>query len=396
MTQCSLLFSRHQKILQKQHGGSMGDILEDISKNWISYLGRKNSAEPYLFPKHEVVSEPFSFHVSYFLQGVYLNLHPTLYAVCIFSGGNRKRFDDGGLIMPFPPGKATLHYIDKTDRQSDLLRVTENTKDAAKVTLAVTVTYRVSDPLKVFEIQQPVETLFSLVQADLKEYIRSRKYEDLIGNDSSQMIDSGLVAKYIKQQYGNRYPMSKVFTIIDVIVQEKEGDPVFIDKLKSFKSQVVDGESKIKMQNLNQKIFSQETEYKSKLDQQKAQADMLIQKMRNNQDMQIQKMRSEQDLELQKLRNELQQAQDAWDQKQKKWARSMDAIVSALKSPYLREVEGVIGAIVNELRGLAGDSTTDAPLTETESIPKNKSDKNKLDTLTDQLFSLLDRSKNNG
>lgn len=367
----------------------MDDIFDNLSRMWIRYQGRRYSVETYNFQENKVVSEPFIFYVSYLLQGIYLNLHPTLYAVCIFSDGKRQRFDEGGVIMPFPPGKATLHYVDRTVRQGEPIKVTENTKDAAKVTIAVTITYRVSDPIKVFEIQQPVETLMSRIQADLKEYIRIHQYEELISNGNLQVIDSELVAKYIRLQHSNRYPLSKVFTLIDVSVQEKEGDPVFIEKLKSLKSQVFDGESKIKIQELNQKITTQEAEmqkiqnrYKSELDQQRAQADM-----------QIQKMRSEQDLELQRLRNEMQQNQDAWEQKQKKWLRSMEVIDSAVKSPYFREMEGAVSAVVNELKRSAGvdvePEVLDSKLHENGSSARS-SDEN-LDTLTDRLRSLLDR-----
>jgi len=286
-----------------------------------------------------------------------------------------------------------LHYIDKTDRQSDLLKITENTIDAAKIVLAVKITYRVSEPIKIFEIQKPVEALFSQVQADLKEYIRTRLYEDLIGNDDKQVIDSGLVAKYIKQQHSLRNPISQVFNIIDVVVQEKEGDPVFIEKRKSFKSQVVDGESKMKIQELNKKIASKEAEmeqlqytYKSTLDQQKTQADMQIQKMRNDQDMAIQRMR-----------NELQQTQDGWNRKQDKWVHSMNAIESALKSPYLRDqqVGEIVGEIFDELRNLSEtDVEAGAPNGKhgvKNNLPKNGGDK--LDSLTETLFNLLDRRK---
>jgi hypothetical protein len=374
----------------------MSEILNYLRRAWLLYTGRKKFAEPYVFSSREIISPAFFFHVSYLLKGIYLNLHPTLYAVCIWADGTRKKLE-GGLNIPFPPGKSTLHYIDKTDRQSELLKITENTLDAARITLAVKITYRISEPIKVFEIQEPVETLFSMIQADMKEYIRTRQYEDLIGNDDSQVIDSGMVAKYIKQQHGARYPISKVFAIIDVIVQEKEGDPVFIEKRKSYKSQMVDGESKMKIQELNKKIASQDAEmeqlryqYKAVLEQQKATADV--------QQNAIRQKIPVQELEIQKMRDEWQQKQDAWRQKQEKWMRSMDAIDSAFKSqsPYLREeAEGLISAIVNELRGLAQSTDEmNTPISQPDAKsdpPKQGSDK--LDTLTDRLFSLLDRRK---
>jgi hypothetical protein len=371
----------------------MHEIWDYLMRIWVEYNGRKRLAQPYAFTNYEIITPGIVFHTSYLFPVIYLNLHPTLYAVCVFPDGKMQKIY-GGLNIPFHSGNYVVHYVDKTDRQSELLKITENTLDAARIVLAVNITYRISDPIKAFDIQKPVATLFSQIQADLKEYIRTRQYEDLIGNDDSQVIDSSLVAKYIKQQHNARHPMSKVFTIIDVIVQEKEGDPTFIEKRKSYKSQMVDGESKIKIQELNKKIASQEADmeqlryqYKAILDKQKATADVQQNAIRQN--------ISIQELEIQKMQDEWKQKQDIWRQKQEKWIRSMDAIDSAVKSPYLRDVEGVVSAIVNELRAQAGsdllsDSADNEPDVKSDS-PKNGGDK--LDTLTDRLFSLLDRRK---
>ncbi len=374
----------------------MCEIWNYFIRVWLEFRGRRNLAEPYSFLSNEIIAPGVVFHVPFIFPGIYLNLHPTLYAVCIFPDG-RIQIINGGLNIPFRSGNYVVHFIDKTDRQSELLNISENTLDAARIMLAVQIIYRVSNPIKAFDIQKPVETLFSQVQADLKEYVRTRLYEDLIGNDDSMLIDSGLVAKYIKQQHANRFPLSQVFTIVDVIVQEKEGDPVFIEKRKNYKSQMVDGEAKIKIQELNKKIGSQDAEmeqlryqYKAVLEQQKATAD--VQQNAIRQKIPIQ------ELEIQKLQDEWQQKQDAWRQKQQKWMRSMDAIDSAFKSqsPYLREeAEGLISAIVNELSGLAqsaDEMNTPIGQSDAKSDPP-KSNGDKLDTLTDRLFSLLDRRK---
>jgi hypothetical protein len=385
--------------MHKCYGGYMYEIWDYFRRIWLKFFGRKKFAEPYVFSSYEIISPAFFFRVSYLLQGIYLNLHPTLYAVGILADGNRKRLD-GGLNIPFPPGRYTLHYVDKTDRQSQLLKITENTLDAARIVLAVKITYRVSEPIKAFEIQKPVETLFSLVEADLKEYIRTRLYEDLIGNDDSQVIDSGLVAKYIKQQHSARYPMSKVFTIIDVIVQEKEGDPMFIEKRKSYTSQVVDGESKIKIQDLNKTIAFQEGEmeqlrYRSKveLEQLKAKADVDLREIRRQIDYK--------EMELQKVRDTWQQTQDIWNQKQTRWLRSMQAVESAFNSPYLRDqqVREIVSKIFDEQKVFAEadtESDTESDMSDRGPDVKNNFVKNsgdELDTLTNTLFNLLDRRK---
>lgn len=374
----------------------MDKLWDSLISWWLEYRGRNQLAEAYAFSNHEIISPGVEYQASFLFPRIYLNLHPTLYALCISPDGE-KQIIKGGLNPPFRTGRYVVHYIDKTDRQSELLKVTENTKDAARISLALKIIYRISNPLNVLDIQKPVETLYSQIQADLKEYIRTRNYEDLIGGDNGGVIDSDLVTRYIKQQHSVRYPINQLFSIIDVIIQEKEGDPVFIEKRKSYTTQVVDGESKMKIQDLNKKIASQEAEmeqlryqYKAVLDQQKASADV--------QQNAIRQQISIQELENQKLRDEWQQKQEAWRQKQTKWMRSMDAIDSAFKSqsPYLREeAEGLISAIVNELRGLAqsGDEAkvSNSHSDEKDNPPKNNSDK--LDTLTDRLFSLLDRRK---
>lgn len=374
----------------------MDKLWDSLISWWLEYRGRNQIAGAYAFSAHEIISPGVEYQTSFLFPRIYLNLHPTLYALCIFPDGEKKIIK-GGLNPPFRTGRYVVHYIDKTDRQSEILKVTENTKDAARISLALKVIYRISNPLNVLDIQKPVETLCSQIQADLKEYIRTRNYEDLIGGDNNGVIDSDMVTRYIKQQHGIRYPINQLFSIIDVIIQEKEGDPVFIEKRKNYTSQMVDGESKMRIQELNKKIASQEAEmeqlryqYKAVLEQQKATADV--------QQNAIRQQISVQELENQKLRDEWQQKQETWRQKQAKWMRSMDAIESAFKSqsPYLREeAEGLISAIVNELNVLA--QTMDEPNTKnnqpdtSDVLPENSVDK--IDTLTNRLFSLLDRQK---
>jgi len=84
----------------------MYEIWDYFRRIWLKYFGGKNLVEPHIFSSHEIISPAFFFRVSYLLQGIYLNLHPTLYAIAILADGTRKKLE-GGLNIPFPPGKFT-------------------------------------------------------------------------------------------------------------------------------------------------------------------------------------------------------------------------------------------------------------------------------------------------
>ncbi|MBN8580356.1 MAG: FlxA-like family protein [Anaerolineae bacterium] len=370
----------------------MDKLWDSLISWWLEYRGRNQLAKAYTFSNHEIVSPGTEYKVSFFFPRIYLNLHPALSALCVFPDGEVKVIK-GGLNPYFPFGKYLIHFVDKTDRQSELLKIAEITNDAARISLALKIIFRISNPLKAFEIQKPVETFYSQIQADLKDYIRKRNYEDLIGGGDGEVIDSDLVAKFIKQQHAVRYPINQLFSIVDIIIQEKEGDPVFIEKRKNYKSQVVDSEAKMKVQDLNKKIASQEAEmeqlkyqYKAILEQQKATADV--------QQTTIRQQISIQELEIQKMRNAIQQTQDAWDQQQAKWLRSMDVIESAVKSPYFREVEGAVIAVVNEMRRSIeiNEPVDPSGVSDVKGIPVESKPDN-LDITTNRLLNLLDRRK---
>ena len=361
-----------------------------LVQKWLEFLGTRQPPDIIQFTEREIRTPESYFNISYLTRAKFLNLNPNLYAVTIAPGGGMQVLKNG-YNFPLKPGRYVIYYIDNRVRTMIIPEVSGVTADGANISLTLIITYRVEDPTELFKIENPVESVFLSVQSDLREYIKTRRYKEIFGNSDDQVIDNSQVARHIKQQYYSRHLTSKAFTLIDVIIKDREGDSSITEKRKSYEAQLIESESKIKIYDLNQKLAAQDAEmkklqhkYASELEQEKAQANL-----------QVQKMRSEQDMELQRLRNELQQSQDAWEQQQKRWLRSMDAIESALKSPYLREMEGVIGAIVAELRGLAGGGGSNSPLPEIENnSPRNKKDN--LDTLTDKLFSLLDRRKNNG
>jgi hypothetical protein len=357
-------------------------LWKEIVRWWLEFWGRKQSPKVYSFPENEVVTSESSFSIPFWAQAKYLNLHPTLYAVAISPDGKLQNLR-GGYNFPLLPGRYIMHYVDKRDRIGAIPKTSETTQDGANISLELIITYRVSDPIKLFEIQQPVDILLSLIRSDLMEFIRIHRYDEVVGSNDGQTIDSSRVARYIKEQHNSRYQISRVFTLMNVVVVEKVGDPKLIVIRKNFqvqqKQNVADSELLKQNQELEKKVAFQEAEIKSI----KAQADVTQQNI-------LQKMKL-QEIELEKARNDLQ-----W--RQEKWSRAMDAISQTLTTPNYqrdqRELE-LIGQIMNELKLLTGqgvDSGADGQKN-TLSEAVNKKSGNKIDTLTDTLLSLLNRKK---
>ncbi|HSB03253.1 MAG TPA: hypothetical protein VLE49_21565 [Anaerolineales bacterium] len=363
----------------------MNSLLHDVGKYLLETWGRSRPTPRYPFADNEIVTPGIPMRVSSWWNATYINLHPTHYAVAIAPDGRIINLK-GGYNYPLSGGQYILHYIDKQNRVSVIPRTSETTLDGSQVSLELVITYRVVDPLKALEVQQPVNTLFIFIQSDLKEFIRSHKYDEIVGSSDGRTAENGLVARYIKEQHAGRHQMSKLFFIADVVVEEKVGDPKLTEIRENFQAEqrqnTVKSELLEQNQNLERKIASQEAEIRRiKAQSDAAQQDIL-------QSMQFQK------IELEKARMALQFRQD-------KMMRAMDAIAKAFSTPAYprdpREVE-----IIKELLGaLGGDSTTDAPPPEGATGPEGRAaaepsktpNPEKIDALTDTLLSWLDRRR---
>jgi len=358
------------------------EFWNDIVRLWLDFWGRRRSPQIYPFPENEVVTPEDSFRVSFWAQAKYLNLHPTLYAIAISPDGTPQNLK-GGYNFPLPSGRYIIHYVDKRDRKGVIPKTSETTQDGANISLELIITYRVSDPIKLLEIQQPVPTVFSLIQSDLKEFIRTHRYDEIFGNSDGQSIDSALLVQYIKQRHVDRHQVSRVIAITNVAVENKEGDPKLTEIRKNFqveqKQNFASTELLKQKQDLERKVASQDAEIKRI----NAQAEVTQQDI-------LQKMK------LQQI--ELDNARQALALQQAKWARAMDAVSQTLATPNFqrdpREIE-VIGQIVNQLKALSNqgiDSGTHAQKVDS-SETDNKNSGDNIDSLTDKLLSLLKRKK---
>jgi regulator of protease activity HflC (stomatin/prohibitin superfamily) len=353
-------------------GGGMRSFLNDFGKYWLERQGRKRSALRYPFRDDEIVSQAYLMRVSSWFNAYYLNLHPSHYAIAITPAG--RLINVRGGYNALLPGRYILHYVDRQNRVFVIPRVTETTLDGAQVSLELVITYQVVDPFLALEVQQPLETFFVFIQSDLREFIRTHKYDEIVGDTVGHAVNTNLVAQYIRDQHRTREQMSKLFKILEVVVEEKTGDPKLTEIRGKFEAKqrqnVADSELLRQNQDLERRVASQDAE----IQRIKAKADATEQEIRQKMDLQS--------IELEKARAEL-------DFRQKKMMRAMDAIAQAFAAPTYprdpREVE-----IIKELLGALGGTQNGSGNGQDQSKPQST---DRIDTLTNTLLNWLDRKR---
>lgn len=357
----------------------MSSLRHDVGRFLLEFQGRKRLAIRYPFENDQITAPGQPMRIHWLWNAAYLNLHPTHYAVAIAPDG-RVIHLRGGYNFPLPAGRYILHFVDRQNRVLVMPRVSETTRDGSQVSLELVVTYRVIDPIKALEVQQPVETLRIFVSSDLKEFIRSHNYDEIVGGSHGRGVDSTRVANYIKDQHSGRHQMSKLFFIADIAVEEQIGDPTLSEIRENFQREqrqnAATSELFKQKQELETRVASQEAE----IQQIKAQADAKQQEIQ--QKMKLQSM------EFERARAELNYQQEIM-------RRAMDAIGQAFSASAYpmdpREVE-IIKEIIGELRSKSG--LTAQPTTEQGSAsqprPENTTSPERLDTLTDTLLNWLD------
>ena len=341
-----------------------------IGKLWLEWRGKDKAAPQYKFQDNEIVSPPYFRKVSRFSQATFVNLHPTHFAVAISPDGRMINLKGG--YNQLSPGYYNIHYVDKQNRVNHIPRTAETTLDGFQVAMELVVSYRVIDPIKALEVQSPVDTLLRLVQANLKEFIRSHKYEQIAGDLEGHKIDNDQVAVYIKEQHFDRSPLAKVFYILDVVVKERIGDPKVIEMREKYQISQKQLDNQKALQTLNQD-----------LEKKVADQDALIKQIKANSAATQQNII--QQMEMQKI--ELETARADLKYRQEIGTKAVDAIVQTLSNqtypPDSAEYD-VIRELLEELspstlqngeatkNGRSGKGTAKAPNPEKISELTNK------------------------
>ena len=359
----------------------MNSLWNDISKFYLEWQGRRRTAPRYPFRENEIVSPGVVRSVSSASGGIYLNVHPTHYALLIGPDGRIMNMRGG--FSPLPPGRYVLHYVDKQNRVTLIPRTTEAASDGPQVSLELAITYRVIDPIKALEVQQAVDALVLFIQSDLKEFIRSHKYDEIVGDLYGRKVDNDLVVRYIKDQHATRHQMSRLFFIADVVIGDKVGDPR-VSEIRQ-KIQInqwqYDADSEYQRQNqeLGEKVAAQEAAIRRIKAESDAKQQEILQKM-----------------ELQKI--ELDTARAELQFRQERMSRAMDAIGQAFSSQTYprdpREVE-IIRDLIAALGGSVDRTVKAAPSPEAPA-PNGSSvtpNSEKIDSLTDTLLNWLEHKR---
>ncbi len=325
----------------------------DFRKIWLEAWGRRRPAPRYLFPSDQIMTEGTALNASSFWGGTYINLPRTLYA--IVEGPDGKAIPLQGGYNSLSAGRYTLYYVDKQDRAFVMPRLTETTRDGAQVSLDLVITYRVTDPVRALDVPEPVSRLLTFISADLKEFIRSHNYDDIIGDNKEQTIKDELFSHHIKDQHTSRHQISKLFMIESIVVKEKIGDP----KLTEIREDL--------------QVKKRQTVANSELTQQNQE----LEKQVASQDAEIKRIKAESEAEQQKIKEAMkiqslkfEQAKNDMQYRQETMIRAMNAIGQALAgSTYptdARQMQ-IIKDIIAEFRGqtnleaLPGNPSTDAP-----------------------------------
>jgi hypothetical protein len=353
----------------------------EIGKILLEYRGRKRTAIRYPFQANEIVTEGSPFKVWLFLGGTYLNLHPTHYAVAVGPDGRVMNLRGG--YNRLSPGRYLLHYVDKQNRVSVVPLTAETTFDGSQVSLELVITYRVIDPIKALDVQHAVDTLLRFVQSDMKEFIRSHRYDEIVGDLDGRKIDNERIANYIKDQHAGRHQMSRLFFIADVVIEQKIGDPRVTEIRENFqikhRQNIVESELLKQKQELEKKVTDQEALIK----QLKAEAEANEQKIRQTMEMQK--------IELETARTELYN-------RQAKWAKAMEAISKALSS-QMYPLDPHAFDIIRDLLTAMGASPSRASNTASgqdngfSNVSTASANSEQVDELTNTLLSWLDRKR---
>ena len=359
----------------------MSSLVNDIGKWWLEFRGRNKKANRYAFAEKEIVSVPYPRNVSSWWNATYLNLHPTHYAVSIGPDG-RLTILKGG-YNPLSSGQYTIHYIDKQNRVTNIPRTGETTYDGFQVVLELVITYRVIDPIKALEIQQAVETLLGFIQSDLKEFIRSHKYDEIMGDLEGRKLDDERLIRYLKDQHASRHQMSRLFLVADVVVKEKIGDP----KVTAIREKY----------QINQRQFAAQTETQrqnQELEQKVASQEATIKRIKAESEVNQQKIIQE--MEIQKI--ELEKARAEFKFKQEQWTRALDAIAQALSAQTFPGDKHAVD-IIRDLLGAIGTSSNrsgeaaQAQFDSTSAGSNGSANSERIDELTDTLLNWLEHKR---
>jgi hypothetical protein len=199
-----------------------------FAQKWKEFWGRKSVLEPIPFTETSILTQPITFRVG--RTGHFLQLPSNAAAIMTSSTGQKQVFTNGGYYK-LQEGAYTLQYVDLSERFITLPKITVSTKDGPEVSFTVSITYKISDPSQIIPISSPLQTLFTVCNGSVKNYIATHRYDELIGEkESENYISDYHIIQHIREQIAFNQ-MCRAFWLMDVVIVERQGNPE-INRLK--------------------------------------------------------------------------------------------------------------------------------------------------------------------
>ncbi|MFZ5910870.1 MAG: SPFH domain-containing protein [Chloroflexota bacterium] len=243
-----------------------------FAQKWQEYWGRKRVMEPIPFDETSILTQSDTFRVGE--HGHYLLLPAMTAAIITSPSGQKMVFVEGG-YKDLQDGAYSIQYVDLRDRTFNFPAITASTLDGLKVSLTVSISYKVNDPVEIVNVATPLQTLFSVCEAAIKKFIITHHHHEVIGEPGNeQVIADHEIIKIIKEQIAMNQAC-RSFWVMDIIIKERYGDP----ELSTLKHEYLVQEKKsiTQLQNVVQQqgIAMQQKE----LERTKAEIDSMVQEM---------------------------------------------------------------------------------------------------------------------
>lgn len=385
-------------------------MLREFALRMIAESGRLRGAQDVVFTD-EVISAPArdirisAFHWSV-LCGVYafyLPLPPNVFAVVTFPDGTNRNMSGG--IYEAQPGLYKLCYIDKKERELISAAGRNITTSGEKISLTMLVRYRVTDPIALLRINNPIRTLTNHINTGVPRYIGSRKASEIA--DSPYDPQNKLFA-FFRDRLSQRHLLSKAFMITSVEIKDFAGDQEFLAIMRDANRNSRQNEVIKKQEEERQELETIKNRYK--LEKQELEAK--LKRITTKADAEIENIKVAYEKDKQRVLQEIKSREIDLDNKRKYWGRRdnqfvkvFEAISNTISSgnqlspqaiKYVAELVAELKKgtynetdTVSEQKNAKSDSLSNNQKSVSNTTPKTE----KIDSLTNTILDLLNPEK---
>jgi regulator of protease activity HflC (stomatin/prohibitin superfamily) len=203
-----------------------------IRRSWVEFWGRNRGADQVEFPEDVIIMNGFPFTVSIWTGATFMNLPPATAAVITSPDGQRLLVERGG-YLELPRGVYLTQYVDLHERTKTLPKISATTSDGFTVTLSIIVSYQVTNPALIMNVDRPIQAFYAALETAVKNYIISHTHDEVIKtNLNDDTLDKRDLENYIRTEVGATRTC-EAFHILNMRVQEWQGDAKNIDLRKS-------------------------------------------------------------------------------------------------------------------------------------------------------------------